>query len=362
MLPKVRIIHETNPEKYFPAVLNLANQGRITLLGTHRYSVLKEAIRSSHKDKKPAFEVISKAAADFWFRASLPFIENEIIILGFAPWDFRMLFYRHLAKTNKIIYHTSWHNWNFSNTPKQMKFRPFQRYLVSVWKGFLKHQNVTTVAVTNHVKSDIVKRGLADPVVIPHAVPNEFFDARKSLPKSKMSLNLLYVGELSEKKGVLHLLQLMNTITNSNLRLTIVGTGLLRNKVANHPDPRVVYVGAIYNRAELAAEMSKHDVLVLFSQKTSTWEELFGIVIIEALAAGLTVLASDHVGPTEILEKTSTSGLVESSRFEKLIDKVCELLDDPDKLLSLRAKQQDIPENYRISSIAQKWEKLLNEL
>ncbi|WP_344342136.1 glycosyltransferase, partial [Streptomyces rhizosphaericus] len=50
---RVRIVHETNPTKYFPALLDLAEQGRIDIVGLHRYSVVKEWLRAGLKDRTP---------------------------------------------------------------------------------------------------------------------------------------------------------------------------------------------------------------------------------------------------------------------------------------------------------------------
>ena len=152
---KVRILHETNPSKYFPALFELSNQGAVTVVGSYRYSVVKEWIRAGLKDRTDIRTRSLNAWQDVCFRVSQHFAKDETIVMGFAPWDWRILIYRGLARRNRVVYHTSWHDWRTDHTPRQPKPSFVKAWLRAIWLRFLTHPNVHIVAVTPLVAKSV---------------------------------------------------------------------------------------------------------------------------------------------------------------------------------------------------------------
>lgn len=357
---KLRIIHETNPKKYFPALYELANDGTLELVGTHRYSVLKEWMRSWLRDKTDFKTRTLNAVGDLLLRFKVPFLKGETIVIGFAPWDWRLLIYRGLAKKNSILYQTSWHDWRLNSTPRQPKPEWFKRYLQKQWHAFVRHPNVKVIAVTPVVAETVKQETGINATVIPHAVPEVFFAAgRARMPHNEKHLKLLYVGEISEKKGIKLLLELATKLKN-NLTLTVVGNGPLANEVQNSSS-NVTYLGPIYDREKLAQVMAEHDVLMLLSQRTPTWEELFGIVIVEAIAAGCVVIASDHIGPKGILGTQPNNGLVEEGNEQAIKDYLNSFIKDNQALAGLKVRQ-NVANNYSTQAIKNNWFKAIQTI
>lgn len=355
---KLRIIHETNPRKYFPALYELATENTIELAGEHRYSVLKEWMRSWLRDKTSFKERTKNALGDLLLRFNIPFIKNETIVIGFAPWDWRILIFRSLAKRNTILYQTSWHDWRLEQTPRQPKPMWLKRYLQKQWHTFVKHPNVSVIAVTPVVADTVRQQTGVNAIIIPHAVPEVFFQAGNTRkPKNKDALKLLYVGEISEKKGIKVLLAMLEDMNCKEISLTVVGNGPLV-KLVESDASNITYLGPIYDRAKLASIMSEHDVLMLLSQKTSTWEELFGIVIVEAMATGCAVVASDHIGPVGILGQGAQNGIYKETDHEHIKNKLKQLLTDSGALERLR-KQQGVANNFATKSVKEKWRKAI---
>lgn len=352
-IPKVHLLHETNPRKYFPAIYLLEQEGQISLSGEYRYSVIKEWFRAWLRDRTSIRVRTENAWKDLRFRLSCFSLKDEIIIMGFAPWDWRILLYRHLARRNRIIYHTSWHDWGLNKVPRRSYPRLIRRFLQNQWKCFLKLPNVKTVAVTQSVAKGLQAEMGVSATVIPHAVPSEFFNAQHRERKTK-NLKLLFVGEISKKKGVLVLLDVMKDLSKRGVELTIVGNGPLASKVVN-ADHAINYLGQINARVDLAKVMSEHDVLVLLSQRTKTWEELFGIVIVEAMATGMAIMASDHIGPREILLPARSSGLFYEDDISGIKQLLTTMAQDRKELSKLRQSQAGIAETYSIGSISSKW-------
>lgn len=355
---KIRIIHETNPQKYFPALFELAETGQIELVGAHRYSVVKEWMRAWLVDRTPFLKRCKNTFNDLLFRLRIPFVKDETIILGFAPWDWRLLIYRFLADRNRIIYHTSWHDWRLDSTPCQPKILWFKRYMQKKWHAFVNLSQVKVIAVTQDAAKTVAKETGVIASVIPHAVPSPFFEAAKNrISSEKGPLRLLYVGEVSEKKGIRILLKLLDEFKEQEVTLTVVGNGPLVHLVKNGSD-QVNYLGQISDRAKLARIMAEHDILMLLSQKTKNWEELFGIVIIEAIASGCAIIATDHIGPRGILGNVGGVGLFSESDYEGICSKLRAIKSDSVKLEKLR-NQQRIASRYSMLTIKKDWLKAI---
>lgn len=350
--PRVRILHETNPRKYFPALYALHEEGRIELTGAHRISVCKEWLRAGLRDRTPLTLRTRNALEDARFRATQHLVKGEIIVLGFAPWDVRLLWYQGLAARNRIVYHTSWPDWRPRHTPRQPPFLgPVMRRR---WQRFLSHPNVRSVAVLDAVADALQSEMQTSAHVIPHAVPDLFFAERAE--RASAGLRLLFVGELSGKKGLPQVLALIERLPPGQATLTVIGRGPLEAKLPGH----VRYLGAISDRKTLAREMASHDVLLCLSQRTSTWEELFGIVVAEALATGCGVIASDHTGPRAILR--DAPGLVaehDQASVAKMLDS---FISNPASLAQFRAAQALCATPFALPKVAARWDALFQSM
>lgn len=118
-------------------------------------------------------------------------------------------------------------------------------------------------------------------------------------PRSQMpskSQTVLYVGRLAPGKGVDVLLRAWAEGAPRGLELLVLGDGVLRNQLASIAAPGVRFLGRL-PPPEVRRVMLGARALVF----PSVWHEPFGLVLIEALACGLPILASDLGGPREIL-------------------------------------------------------------
>lgn len=357
---QLRIVHETNPQKYFPAVFGLEREGVIRIVGAHRYSVFKEWVRAGVKDRKPFAARSRDALSDLWFRLRTPFISGEVIMLGFAPWDWRMLFMLPLFARNRILYHTSWPDWEMGRTPRQ--YGPLTPILKAIWLRALRHPNVRIIAVLDATRTELMNRFKLPATVIPHAVPPAFFDAaRAAASRPQGPLRLIHVGELSRKKGVEQLLALVRSLPPGTVELTFVGDGPMREAclAAAAENPAIHMLGQIRDRADLAAEMASQDVLVLLSQREGAWQELFGIVVTEALAAGLGVIATRHVGPMSIFAGTAMTNLLEEDDIDGVRELILKLASDPAALAEFRKEHSEIASAYAQGNVAEAWTRII---
>jgi glycosyltransferase involved in cell wall biosynthesis len=94
-----------------------------------------------------------------------------------------------------------------------------------------------------------------------------------------------------------------------------------------HRDPRINFAGP-YQNERVMEELKKMDVLVV----PSIWYENTPLVIYEAFAAGISVVATDLGGMSEIVEHEKTGLLFEPGNPEDLARQLKRLIDEPDAL------------------------------
>ena len=115
----------------------------------------------------------------------------------------------------------------------------------------------------------------------------------RSRPPSA-SRDVLYVGRLAPEKGVDVLVDAANRV--DGLDLTVIGDGEERSRLERMAGPRVRFTGHL-PAAEVRRAMLQARALAFPSLSYET----FGLVLVEAMAAGLPVLASNLGGSPDIV-------------------------------------------------------------
>jgi glycosyltransferase involved in cell wall biosynthesis len=153
---------------------------------------------------------------------------------------------------------------------------------------------------------------------VPHAVDNERFSAagrmrqsserssiRRALGLPEAGFVALFCGKLEAKKHPLDLIAAASTMTPP-VHLAIVGTGALETDVrdaAERAGTPITMLGFV-NQRELPRVYAAADCLVLPSDSRETW----GLVVNEALAAGLPCVVADSAGCAPDLGGHATGG------------------------------------------------------
>ncbi|MFL5907864.1 MAG: glycosyltransferase family 4 protein [Solirubrobacterales bacterium] len=150
---------------------------------------------------------------------------------------------------------------------------------------------------------------LGGPRVIHHGVPLELFPFA---PRSEPGLRMLYVGRITQAKGVDVALGALDLIPRS--RLTLVGP--LDPEFSDRHE-RASFMSPV-PRKELSEIYRSHDI-VLFPV---TWNEPLGLVPLEAMATGIPVVATGTGGSAEYLEHERNCLLVAPGDAQGLADAV----------------------------------------
>lgn len=170
-------------------------------------------------------------------------------------------------------------------------------------------------------------------VVIPNGVDLELFrplnktKCKNVLHIDENELNILYVGKLEEYKGISYLIRAIGEISNKNknIRLTIVGKGKKRifQELCRKLGVKAIFLEDIPEK-ELPIIYSSADVFVLPTVTT----EGFGIVILEAMACGVPVVATNVGGIPEIVEDGENGLLVPPKSSTALSNAIIYLLEN----------------------------------
>ncbi|MBA3757703.1 glycosyltransferase family 4 protein [Candidatus Saccharibacteria bacterium] len=122
---------------------------------------------------------------------------------------------------------------------------------------------------------------------------------------------ILYIGRLEERKGVKFLLKAFSEIAHRNeyIQLLIAGQGpdsqKLRRYVATNEIPRVTFLGFI-SEDEKIHHLHRADVFC----SPAYFGESFGVVLLEAMAADLPVVAGDNPGYQSVMVDRGALSLV----------------------------------------------------
>jgi phosphatidylinositol alpha-mannosyltransferase len=145
------------------------------------------------------------------------------------------------------------------------------------------------------------------------------------------TLNILFVGRLEERKGLIHLLKAYNRLRKRKVdaRLLVCGAG---PKLREYK--RFVGLRGIRD-VEFLGRVSDEEKVRYFASADifcapNTGQESFGIVLLEAMAAGVPIVASDIHGFKRVVERNVQGILVEPKNHRALAAALYKLAREPD--------------------------------
>jgi phosphatidylinositol alpha-mannosyltransferase len=142
--------------------------------------------------------------------------------------------------------------------------------------------------------------------------------------------NILFVGRMEPRKGLIHLLRAFRKLQRDGVRarLLLVGTGPgereARRYVLTRQLDDVEFLGRV-SEAQKAQLFKTADIYV----SPATGRESFGIVLLEAMSAGAPIICSDIHGYRGVVRRERDGILVEPGNADALATSIRRLIDDP---------------------------------
>jgi phosphatidylinositol alpha-mannosyltransferase len=162
--------------------------------------------------------------------------------------------------------------------------------------------------------------------IIPNGIDLEIFNPKgKRIKKfSDGKINILFVGRIEERKGLIYLLRAYQILEKKfkNLRLIIVGEGELKKECQNfvkEQNLKEVHFEGEKTGKELISYYNSSDIFCA----PSIYGESFGMVLLEAMACQLPVVAFANEGYKEFFRgKKGKKFLVKPKDFKGLAKKL----------------------------------------
>lgn len=202
---------------------------------------------------------------------------------------------------------------------------------------------------------------------IPNGVDGDFYRTAAPLPRVQDGhhLNILYMGRLESRKGLRYLLQAYQQVRSHipHARLWVVGAYNKAERLAfvrwvrHHRLRGVRFVGQV-DEATKARWYRSADIFCA----PSTGYESFGMVLLEAMAAGVPVVASDIPGYREVLQHRKTGWLVPPCNSTALATALLALLRDASMRHQIAAAAGEAIAPYEWHTVTDAIERLYRRL
>ncbi|MBS3080843.1 glycosyltransferase [Candidatus Pacearchaeota archaeon] len=267
------------------------------------------------------------------------------------------------------------------------------RYIVTSWggdmfvfkkQGFLTNllKKVYSFILNNSKKStsvnmvflDEMKRVANDKdkvVYIPNGIDTELFNPKKKdlLIKEKYKIEdsfLLFVGRLSEKKGVRYLIEAMSEVVKKSpkVKLMIIGKGELESELKDltkklKMENSIIFTGAIPNK-ELPRYYATADIFIAPSITTKDGDrEGFPTVFLEAMACGNSIITTRIDGIENIIQDGINGYIVNQKSSKELARELIELIQNRKSIKSGKDTFILIKNNYDWSIIKNRYKEIL---
>lgn len=227
----------------------------------------------------------------------------------------------------------------------------------------------TIIALTENMKQQIQRIVNKKVIVISNAIDLEKTkqiekkELRKRLRMKDDEKIIIFVGRLHEVKGISYLIEAMNIVVKKNqkTRLLLIGTGKSRSYLQSlveqlNLEEYISFIGTVPNDKVLEY-MAASNVLVLPSLS-----EGFPVVLLEAMASGLPIVATRVGGLQEIIKDGTNGFLVEPKKPKELAEKISMILGDNELRERISRNNKEEVKKYSWKSIIDKLEKIYFEI
>jgi len=221
----------------------------------------------------------------------------------------------------------------------------------------IEHRHARWIAVgSSFARRTLVERGVPKEKILIIALGTDL-NLFRSVPRpdTPRPLRFVFVGFLSAAKGVPLLLDAWHSLGNVDAELWLVGSTSERLARLIPPLPGLRSVGRVAH-SDLPAMLCQCDVLVLPS-----YFEGFGAVLLEAMAAGLPIIATDSTAAPDLITDGVEGYVIPTGNGEALRDAIKRFIGSPDSLVPMSRAARRCAERYSWDAYGDRWIDILRQ-
>ena len=362
-MEKVTVYREAPLNSYYRSLLHLEADGQIELeffdhKGLEWFAtklwyrspvarlLVKRLSGRTPRRKEPTWSELLNS-----FLYPLRLLRRRNIVVAIAPYSIMGPCFLFLKLSGKnVVYFTSWPDWSDGN----YVHRPLLG-TGKIWRLFL--NSLKAVAVTKKSAIELSRIGV-NARHIPHSVDIRLFVPAKN--KRLGNLKLLYVGRVVKEKGVMGLSRVFESLLGKypHLELSIVGDG---PELRNLKDKKGISCkGYLADEKDLVKEYQSSDIFVLNSFEIDRWQEFFGMALVEAMACGLPCIATDCVGPKELVEDGASGFVIPQKDDKALYHRLERLILDENLRTKFGTRGRERAIDFAVEENAKKWSEAIS--
>ncbi|MGX6960015.1 MAG: glycosyltransferase family 4 protein [Rickettsia endosymbiont of Pentastiridius leporinus] len=218
-------------------------------------------------------------------------------------------------------------------------------------KGLLKCDYV--IALTYHMKEFLLKNNFAESQIF--ILPNMINISKKfTLKPYKKPIVIGVLARFVAKKGIDVFIKAIKILQDKNYEIQVVigGSGEEKESLVSlinnlNLQNKISFIGWVKDKDKFFEQI---DIFCLPSL-----HEPFGIIVLEAMEAGLPIVSTDTEGPAEILRDMQDGLICRVGSAEDLAEKIAYLLDNPTKAEEFSKNAYlRLQQNYDIKVVAKK--------
>jgi alpha-maltose-1-phosphate synthase len=220
------------------------------------------------------------------------------------------------------------------------------------------HEKAAKIVVaSSFTKRTLVENGVPENKIVlnPYGVDLNKFSIQPPEIRGR-PFRFLFVGLVCARKGIPILLQAWQRLKRSDAELWIVGP-LTPTAAAKCRSGGNVKVLGKQPHASVASIMSQSDVFVFPS-----YFEGFGLVLLEAMAAGLPVLTTTATAAPDIVTEGRDGFIIRPGDVDALVNKMNFCLSNRDLLAEMGARARATAETFSWDAYGDRWDDILKEI
>lgn len=334
-------VHIYGPEKNIYHYSNYHSISKVVILPVPNGNWANITVKNDEK-----YEV-----ADILEKGKFDIIHIHEPYIPFINWDV----YKNTSAIKIATFHTAWNDDSIINL-----INPFLTLFKETFSTYFKAAIFVSKIGKKRWK-DLCEKKVSQKIIY-NAVDNAAFIPAKR--KKDKIVNLLFVGRLVNRKGLIYLLKAVKKITanHSNIKLNVVGDGPEKLKLEkfvsrNNLSRFVNFKGEIFGKSRINYFQESDIFCAPYT------DEAFGITILEALSCGVPIIGFKNEAFNEVLKGyPHPKLLVPNKNIPKLAEALTELIKNNKKRDEIGVWGIDRVKAFNWVNTAKETEELYNQI